>query len=284
MKKTYHTLRAILLFVCVTLCASCVEEYEYEPASLTAGKPETEQAFLLTNSNVIYLENSMSQTLEVNVVRPDKSAAGSIKLVSDNDKFKVPQSIDFKAGEKSKLVKINFDMKPTTSEQVTIKVADENAYNYASTKVNITVNRYTKHSANWQSWFYDYTFKDVEIMECPKNTFTIRGQHFKANWIDSDLSNITFWKDEKGFLHMKPQYIHRQNWNDAGLKDFWIVGLWFPDSGELWKKSDIDALTKDECGKYHPEDDTFELWFHWYSPDFGWWINNQQAEWIGLLD
>ncbi|MFR5270842.1 MAG: hypothetical protein ACLTGI_10200 [Hoylesella buccalis] len=65
---------------------------------------------------------------------------------------------------------------------------------------------------------------------------------------------------------MKPQYIHTQKWNNDGMKDFWIVGL-YSDSEKLWKKADIDALTKDECGKYYPDDDTFELWLHWYSPD-----------------
>ena len=174
--------------------------------------------------------------------------------------------------------------RPTTSEQVTIKAADENAYNYASTKVNIMVYRYTTHHANWQSWFYDYTFKNIKIIECPKNTFIIRGLHVKNKLVDSDLGDITFWKDKNGLLHIKPQYIHQQNWNDAGLKDFWIVGSLNGDSKELWKKADIDALTNDECGKYHPEDDTFELWFHWYSPDFNYWSNNEKPERIALLD
>lgn len=284
MKKTYQALKAILMSVAVAFMASCVDEFEYQPATDSNGKPATETGFITSNLSVLDLENNEPQTFEITVERPDDSAPGTIKLVSDNAKFKVPQAVEFKAGEKSKKVTISFDMQPASTEKVNIKVADDQAYTYANTELNLTVNRYILHHANWDSWYYGWMFENISIMEFPKGTYTIKGLHAKADWIDSDLGTITFRKTEDGLLHMNPQYIHKQKWNNDGLKDYWIVGFWYGDSEQLWKKEDIKNLKHDECGKYHPEDDTFELWFHWYSPDFGWWTNNQKPEWIALLD
>lgn len=283
MKKTFQTFKAILLFVSVAFLASCVEEYEYEPAAIADSSVATQKAYILTAKTVLDLENSEPQKLELTVGRPDGSAAAAIRLISNNSKFKVPQSVEFKAGEKIKKININFDMQPASTEKVNIKVDDAQAYDYANTELDITVNRYILHHANWDSWYYGWMFKNIDVMEFPKGTYTIKGLHAKADWIDSDMGTITFWKDKENILHMKPQYIHKQKWNNDGMKDFWIVGL-YSDSEKLWKKADIDALTKDECGKYYPDDDTFELWLHWYSPDWGWWTNNNNPEWIALLD
>ncbi len=261
---------------------ACVEEYEYEPATADSSVA-TQKAYILTAKTVLDLENSEPQKLELTVGRPDGSAAATIHLITNNSKFKVPQSVEFKAGEKTKKINVNFDMQPASTEKVNIKVDDAQAYDYGNTELDITVNRYILHHANWDSWYYGWMFKNIDVMEFPKGTYTIKGLHAKAEWIDSDMGTITFWKDSENILHMKPQYIHTQKWNNDGMKDFWIVGL-YSDSEKLWKKADIDALTKDECGKYYPDDDTFELWLHWYSPDWGWWTNNENPEWIALLD
>ena len=128
MKKTFQTFKAILLFVSVAFLASCVEEYEYEPAAIADSSVATQKAYILTAKTVLDLENSEPQKLELTVGRPDGSAAAAIRLIANNSKFKVPQSVEFKAGEKTKKINVNFDMQPASTEKVNIKVDDAQAY------------------------------------------------------------------------------------------------------------------------------------------------------------
>ena len=55
-------MKAILLFVSVALLASCVEEYEYEPATADSSVA-TQKAYILTAKTVLDLENSEPQKL-----------------------------------------------------------------------------------------------------------------------------------------------------------------------------------------------------------------------------
>ena len=55
MKKTFQTFKAILLFVSVAFLASCVEEYEYEPAAIADSSVATQKAYILTAKTVLDL-------------------------------------------------------------------------------------------------------------------------------------------------------------------------------------------------------------------------------------
>ncbi|MFR5270843.1 MAG: hypothetical protein ACLTGI_10205 [Hoylesella buccalis] len=63
-------------------------------------------------------------------------------------------------------------MQPASTEKVNIKVDDAQAYDYGNTELDITVNRYILHHANWDSWYYGWMFKNIDFMEFPKGTYT----------------------------------------------------------------------------------------------------------------
>lgn len=242
--------------------SACVEEYEYTPAE----KDNANKAYIFAEElNIEFIEDE-KQTFDILVGRPDSSQAGSVHLVSSNPKFKIPSELEFAAGERTKLLTISCDLEPATSEKVTIKVADNEVYNYGLANADITVTRYKKYSVNWQSWYYGLTFKNIDLLEGPDRTFILRGAYAKADWIDSKVEDIKFQIDEENLIHIQPQSVHYQNWQDEN-REFWISGWWLGDATDMYKTADI-LKTPDTCGEYLPDDGIMRMFFHWYVPDF----------------
>lgn len=257
--------------------SSCVDDYDYTPAK----KDNAGKAYVFAEDLNVEFIGDEKQTLEILVGRPDSTEAGSVHLVSSNPKFQVPAEVKFAAGERTKLLTISCNIEPTTSEKVTIKVADNEAYDYGLSTADFTVTRYKEHPVNWQSWYYGLTFKNISLLEGPGRTFILRGAYAKADWIDSKIEDIKFQIDDENLIHIKPQPVHYQSWDDEN-RQYWISGWWFGDASDMYKTSDI-LKTPDTCGEYKPDDGIMRMFFHWYVPDFGVWTNGG-PEIIGLLD
>ncbi len=136
MKKIFKYAYVALAGMLVINLASCKDEYSYEgPGAEDPG------AFISVDATSLKYAADDEQILDFTLTRTNADAAEEIKLTCDNNKFQVPSSVSFAAGEKSKNISVPFNMTGGTTEKVTIAVAEESATVYGIGTANFTIYR-----------------------------------------------------------------------------------------------------------------------------------------------
>lgn len=135
MKKIFKYAYVALAGLLVLNLTSCKNEYEYDgPGAQDPG------AFISVESTSLKYAADAEQVLNFKLIRTDSVNAEDISLTCDNNKFQVPSSVSFSAGEGSKTVSVPFNITGGTTEEVTISVAEQSAtvYGVGSAKFTIT--------------------------------------------------------------------------------------------------------------------------------------------------
>ncbi len=116
--------------------ASCVDKYEYDGVG-----EQDPGAFISAAATEIKYAAEDAQILTFDLQRTNSEAAENISLTCDNDKFQVPASVSFAAGESKKTINVPFSMLGGTTENVTVKVAPESATVYGVSELKFTITR-----------------------------------------------------------------------------------------------------------------------------------------------
>lgn len=131
----------VALFAVLSL-ASCGDDYEYSPAN---PKNQGGNAMVSASENTYMFLPGETQQISFTVTRVDTTQAGTVNLTSSSEYFPV-QAVSFAAGEKSKTVTVTGTMPVGKSEDVTISVADSDAFLYGTKELHFAVSVYRKLS------------------------------------------------------------------------------------------------------------------------------------------
>lgn len=130
-------LSAVLAFA----LASCTDEYEYEAAPV----PNNAGITLSAEETNFYFEGIQEhQSFTFFVNRPEslKDNAVSVSLVCDNEKVKLPETVDFAVGETSKEVTANCSLEKGDKITVSISASEKDANVYSEEQyVIVTLER-----------------------------------------------------------------------------------------------------------------------------------------------
>lgn len=146
-----YTFATLLSFLALT---ACTDQYEYDPASATdQGGNITISA---DETSYVYVPGE-DQEITLTITRVDDSEAQTVTLISDNEKFDVPATVSFAAGEKSKTITFLSSLSAGESEKVNITLAEEDAFIYGKNSVTISVSVYRAFKVTIAE---DYWFED----------------------------------------------------------------------------------------------------------------------------
>ena len=147
MNKFFKYTFIALLGVLTLGLSSCTDEYEYTPTSKTELGGN---AFLVSEGSTAksFLPEA-EQSFTFKVSRIDSTEAQTVGLSSSNDKFTVPATVSFAAGQGTAEVKVNFDIAAGTSEKPRIAITDAEKYYYAATVLDYSITRYLAYSGTY---------------------------------------------------------------------------------------------------------------------------------------
>lgn len=147
MNKFFKYTFIALLGVLTLGLSSCTDEYEYTPTSKTELGGN---AYLVSEgSTAISFLPSAEQSFTFQVSRVDSTEAQTVGLSSSNEKFTVPATVSFAAGQKTAEVKVSFNIATGTSEKTRIAITDAEKYYYAATVLDYTITRYQAYSGTY---------------------------------------------------------------------------------------------------------------------------------------
>ncbi len=123
----------------VLLFSACADDYEYTPAekNLTGS-----QAYLYAdNGTSLSFVPTDVESFTVKLGRSVTTDKATVALTTTNNKFKVPSTVTFEAGQKTVDVPVTFDMAVGTTENVTVALDKSNSNPYGSDSLAISVRR-----------------------------------------------------------------------------------------------------------------------------------------------
>lgn len=148
---------------------ACTDEYEYTPAS---AEEQGGNAYMTAETTAFTFIPGEEQNITVTVHRIDTTKAETIKLTCDNEKFTVPETVEFAANEKAKDIAIVGHVETGGSEKVNIALDPENAFLYAGTSVTVSVNVYRTFAGMMASSFFSEPY-EVDIYELAVGEYMI---------------------------------------------------------------------------------------------------------------
>lgn len=144
-KKLFTYSQAI---VCMALALSfnaCTDEVDRDPSPV---QTEGVQAYFYQDEQTDYsFLPDDEQTFTFTIGRQTTEAA-TVHLTSDNTSFTVPQTVDFAAGEISKVVTVTFNIEIGESASLTLALGEGENYTYGASAMTFNISRdYTWISA-----------------------------------------------------------------------------------------------------------------------------------------
>lgn len=117
---------------------ACTDEYEYDPVTSV----DNSGAYILADETSILRTEFEAQTFSFTVARREADEPGSYKLYTSDEAISIPSEVSFEAGEKEKVVTVNFDVPlGTIEDSVIIGVQAEDAYTYGSQSQTFVISR-----------------------------------------------------------------------------------------------------------------------------------------------
>ncbi|MBQ9200996.1 MAG: hypothetical protein IJ154_01305 [Bacteroidales bacterium] len=147
-------------------CQSDKEDYEFAPQVVSG-------AYLSADTTVFQKLPSDAQTVRLVISRVDTLAAGEVTLKHTNDKFDVPATVSFAAGEASKEVVIPFAIASGTNAADTVTLTSE-AYPYGAAVLVFDVTVVKEYAATFVSAMFEDSW-DTPVYEIAPGKFMIPG-------------------------------------------------------------------------------------------------------------
>ena len=146
MKKINKYISMVALGALTMVFNACTDECERE-ASPVQTDGITAYIDFNTPTSFAFLPDD-EQSFEIKIGRQLTTEAATVHITAEGEKFNVPQTVEFAAGETEKSVKITFDIAIGTSASVKIGIEEGDTYIYGLTEQTIKVARdYTWVSA-----------------------------------------------------------------------------------------------------------------------------------------
>ena len=146
MKKINKYISMVALGALTMVFNACTDECERE-ASPVQTDGITAYIDFNTPTSFAFLPDD-EQSFEIKIGRQLTTEAATVHITAEGEKFNVPQTVEFAAGETEKAVKITFDIAIGTSASVKIGIEEGDTYIYGLTEQTIKVARdYTWVSA-----------------------------------------------------------------------------------------------------------------------------------------
>lgn len=251
MNKFFKYTFIALLGVLTLGLSSCTDEYEYTPASKTELGGN---AFLVSEGSTAksFLPEAV-QSFTFKVSRIDSTEAQTVGLSSSNEKFTVPATVSFAAGQGTAEVKVNFDIAAGTSEKTRIAITDAEKYYYAATVLDYTITRYLAYNGT-------YVSNGLLRFEIQTPCYKIGAGQFM---VPADPENgyeydIVFSIDEKNNVIVAPQ----PAWNHPTYGAVYVMGNAEGDAV-------ADGSGSDVAGTYDPETGMVTMAMYHFIPNTG---------------
>ncbi len=192
--------------VAVLALASCTDEYDYKPADKAnqGGNATIEAA----KSSYTYLPGE-TQAITFTVHRIDSTQAGTVNLTSNSKYFEVAP-VSFAAGEANKTVTINGTLPVGQSANLSIAIADSDAFLYGVKEVNFTVSVYKSYEGVITSnlfrnpvscSIYDLTNGDFMIPDAYEDGYNVTFHiNFKTNIVTAQPQIVCVYNSSYGRL------------------------------------------------------------------------------------
>ncbi|MBP7359828.1 MAG: hypothetical protein WCR36_07870 [Bacteroidaceae bacterium] len=194
----------------VLLLSACSDDYEYTPAENN----------LTSSQAYVYAENGTSlsfvptdaETFTVKLGRSVTTDKATVALTTTNNKFTVPSTVTFAAGQKTVDVPVTFDMAIGTTENVTIALDKNNSNPYGADSLSMTIKRdYSWKSLGeglFTSEFFGGSWSTVVYKADGVNVYKLKDLYKEGTDIIFELSEDgktlkTFNKQETGYVHSK---------------------------------------------------------------------------------
>ncbi len=203
--KTIFKYAYVALFAVLAL-VSCTDEYDYTPADKTnQGGNATIEA---STSSYTYLPGE-TQSVTFTVHRIDSTQAGTVNLTSNSKYFEVAP-VSFAAGEANKTITINGTLPVGQSVNLSIAIADSDAFLYGVKEVNFTVSVYKSYDGVITSnifrnpvscVIYDLTEGDFMIPDAYQDGYDVKFHvNFTTNIVTAEPQFICVYSSSYGRL------------------------------------------------------------------------------------
>lgn len=251
MNKFFKYAFIALLGVLTLGLSSCTDEYEYTPTSKTELGGN---AFLVSDGStaISYLPTA-EQSFTFKVSRIDSTEAQTVGLSSSNDKFTVPATVSFAAGQGTAEVKVNFDIAAGTSEKTRIAITDAEKYYYAATVLDYSITRYQAYSGTYVSNFPGPFEIQTPCYKIGAGKFMVPAD--PENGYEYD---IVFSIDEKNNVIVAPQ----PAWNHPSYGAVYVMGNAEGDAV-------ADGSGSGVAGTYDPETGVVSMAMFHFIPNTG---------------
>lgn len=194
----------------VLLLSACSDDYEYTPAENN----------LTSSQAYVYAENGTSlsfvptdaETFTVKLGRSVTTDKATVALTTTNNKFTVPSTVTFAAGQKTVDVPVTFDMAIGTTENVTIALDKNNSNPYGADSLSMTIKRdYSWKSLGeglFTSEFFEGSWSTVVYKADGANVYKLKDLYKKGTDIIFELSEDgnslkSFAQQETGYIYPK---------------------------------------------------------------------------------
>ena len=250
MNKFFKYTFIALLGVLTLGLSSCTDEYDYTPASKTELGGN---AFLVSegSTTLSYLPTA-EQSFTFQVSRVDSTEAQTVTLSSSNDKFTVPASVSFAAGQKTAEVKVTFNIATGTSESTRIAIADAEKYYYAATVLDYSITRYQAYSGTYISQGVGFEIQ-TPCYQIGTGKFMIPAD--PENGYEYD---IVFSISEKNVVTVAPQAA----WSHPSYGDVYVIGNADGDAA-------ADGSGSGVAGTYDPKTGLVKMQLYHFVPGTG---------------
>lgn len=234
MNKFFKYTFIALLGVLTLGLSACTDEYEYTPTSKTELGGN---AFLVSEGSTAksFLPTA-EQSFTFKVSRVDSTEAQTVGLSSSNEKFTVPATVSFAAGQKTAEVKVSFDIATGTSEKTRIAITDAEKYYYAATVLDYTITRYQSYTGTYVANGLDFQIQTPCYM-IGAGKFMVPAD--PANGYEYD---IVFSIDKDNNVIVAPQ----PAWNHPSYGAVYVIGNADGDAA-------ADGSGSGVAGTYDPE-------------------------------
>lgn len=191
MNKIFKNGCAVALATLAVAFTACTDEYEYDAVSSV----DNSGAYILADETSILRTENEAQTFTFTVARHDTTEAKSYKLYTSDTSINVPSEVSFNAGEKEKVITVDFDVPlGTIEDSVVIGVQDGDAYTYGSKSLTFTISRcemianclfYSGWIGNyWDAEVYQYGYTETTNADGSVST---RARYLVNNPYNADI-------------------------------------------------------------------------------------------------
>ena len=154
MNKIFKYFMMVVVAIAGLSLASCSDDDD----NYTVGEA-SDGAYLYADFATKTFLPADNQTFVINVGRTNTSGEQSFELKCDNDKFTVPSSVNFKAGESTVAVPVTFNIELGSTETAQFTIPTDKSTTYGDDTISVSITR-------------DYTWEKIGTADFTDMLFT----------------------------------------------------------------------------------------------------------------